>query len=151
MGETGCLVRGTKLTLAGWKMGAPDWVDVFPVKNGDVIPAIAMWSFTRGYLLHIFVGGVTLDMFIFWKEVDTLYWISIKLTVKWAQVQPGSWTGNLTGWNSGTSKMWEICLFLDVFFLVFWLCKCHTCILFRVYAGSEFAQRASLTRWEVTL
>ncbi len=24
--------------------GAPDWVDVFPIKDGDVIPAIAMWS-----------------------------------------------------------------------------------------------------------
>ena len=33
--------------IAGWKMGAPEWVDVFPIKNGDVIPAIAMWSFTR--------------------------------------------------------------------------------------------------------
>ena len=28
-------------------MGAPDRVDVFPIQNGDVIPAIAMWSFTR--------------------------------------------------------------------------------------------------------
>ena len=26
-----------------------EWVDVFPTENGDVIPAIAMWLFTRGY------------------------------------------------------------------------------------------------------
>ena len=22
--------------IAGWKMGAPDWVDVFPIQNGDI-------------------------------------------------------------------------------------------------------------------
>ena len=27
----------------------PDWVDVFPIEHGD-IPAISMWSFTRGYI-----------------------------------------------------------------------------------------------------
>ncbi len=26
-------------------MGAPEWVDEFPIQHGDVIPAIAMWSF----------------------------------------------------------------------------------------------------------
>ena len=25
--------------IAGWKMGAPDWVDVFPIENGYIIPA----------------------------------------------------------------------------------------------------------------
>ena len=37
-----------RVLIAGWKMGAPDWVDVFPIEDGDVIPA--MWSFTRGYI-----------------------------------------------------------------------------------------------------
>ena len=22
--------------IAGWKMGAPDWVNVFPIENGDI-------------------------------------------------------------------------------------------------------------------
>ena len=30
--------------IAGWKMGAPDWVDVFPIKKMGNIPAIAMFA-----------------------------------------------------------------------------------------------------------
>ena len=32
-----------------WKMGAPDWVDVFPIKIYIYIFQPAMWSSTRGY------------------------------------------------------------------------------------------------------
>ena len=32
--------------IAGWKMGAPHWVDVFPIKNMGIFQP-AMWSFTR--------------------------------------------------------------------------------------------------------
>ncbi len=35
-------------------MGAPDWVDVFPIKNGD-IPASYV-SLPEGILIWVFVG-----------------------------------------------------------------------------------------------
>ena len=47
--------------IAGWKMGAPDGVDVFPIKNGD-IPAsyvslpegIQPWNFEELILEDVF-------------------------------------------------------------------------------------------------
>ena len=47
------ILGGTTQTIsniAGWKMGAPDWVDVFPIKNGD-IPASYV-SLPEGIPIH---------------------------------------------------------------------------------------------------
>ncbi len=62
--EGGSLHSGN--LTARWKMGAPDWVDVFlvfPITNG-YIPAIAMWSFTRGFFFRPepFFGGSGLGL-----------------------------------------------------------------------------------------
>ena len=47
------LILGTlwQTNLAGWKM-SPDWRCISEIGNGD-IPAIAMWSFTRGYFFQM--------------------------------------------------------------------------------------------------
>ena len=47
----------------------PDWVDVFPIKNGN-IPAIAMWSFTRGYM-----DAFNCLFFLQALSDDLLYWL----------------------------------------------------------------------------
>ena len=39
-------------------MGAPDWVDVFPIKNGDVIPAsyVSETQRVNPWMKEMFVG-----------------------------------------------------------------------------------------------
>lgn len=71
------------------------------------------------HFFHILCGSVTLEMFFWERSWHTLLNILIKFG-QVNQVQPGSWTVLPKGWNSDTSKMWDLfeCNF-GIFFGVF--------------------------------
>lgn len=71
------------------------------------------------HFFHILCGSVTLEMFFWERSWHTLLNILIKFG-QVNQVQPGSWTVLPKGWNSDTSKMWDLfeCNF-GIFFWVF--------------------------------
>ena len=52
IGQTVWNLHPSNLTLAGWKMGAPDCVDVFPIKHGD-IPASYVIVYQRVHGLKV--------------------------------------------------------------------------------------------------
>lgn len=59
------------------------------------------------HFFHILCGSVTLEMFFWERSWHTLLNILIKFG-QVNQVQPGSWTVLPKGWNSDTSKMWNL-------------------------------------------